>query len=85
MSNCYKCGRELPGTELECEPGECEDPKTSAELEAAEREADDETKWVEIDWDKVTTLEQLKAVVRVAGYGRSFTWTIRISTRSSIC
>ena len=38
------------------------------EIDAA-READDESKWLEIDWDKVNSFAELKAVVMVAGYG----------------
>ena len=35
MSTCFKCGRELPGTEVECEDG-C--PISGSELEALEPE-----------------------------------------------
>src|SRR6185437_13339587 len=70
MSECYKCGRELPGTETECEP-ECGaqdkilvEPTimTAEQLEQCRRECDRNS--VSIDWDKVTTLDDMKLIVR---------------------
>ena len=71
MSNCYKCGRELPAGQTECEPGECNPmgraervyPRPSdEEIERAGRQWASEH--LEPDWSKVKTLEQVLLILR---------------------
>jgi hypothetical protein len=63
MSHCYKCGRELPGTEAECDP-DCrgasaptdEQLKTIFEMMQRQR--------AHIDWDKVVTPQDMMLVLK---------------------
>jgi predicted amidophosphoribosyltransferase len=63
MNTCWKCGADLPEGQTECDRciGEVTDQDV-AELEADK--ADFERNWAEIDWDKVTTLEDLILVLK---------------------
>lgn len=61
MSRCYKCQRPVREGQTECEPF-CEGVACSDE--EMERNIEEyEARTVEIDWDKVRTLEDLKLVV----------------------
>lgn len=58
MSNCWKCGRELPEGQTECEYG-CDDTSEAV----AQLEKDIEEKYWDFNFSKITTFEELKAVL----------------------
>lgn len=63
MSTCYKCGRELPSGQVECDP-ECgaanqpTDEQVRRFLEMMRRQR------ALIDWDKVVTPEDMMLVIK---------------------
>jgi hypothetical protein len=62
MSNCWKCGRELPEGQVECESGECGVPEeTSVErvIEALRSQGQP------IVWSKVTCFADLVKIMSV--------------------
>jgi hypothetical protein len=62
MSSCWKCGRDVPEGQVECEYG-CGDPVNDKVREGLMRLFRDSS--VEIDWNKVTCLADLIALLRV--------------------
>jgi len=68
MSACWKCGKELPEGQVECEKGNHTvaheragaDP-SDAEIKEAFRRVQD--KCALIDWDKVNSFEDLRAIM----------------------
>jgi hypothetical protein len=69
MNECYKCGRELPDGQVECQPvctRNGTDGLTDEDIADAIRNYEADT--VQIDWDKVVTLEDLKLIMREVMY-----------------
>jgi hypothetical protein len=65
MSECYKCGRVLSGSQVECDPpcsGEQESNFSDEQVMQAIKDYEKNT--VQIDWDKVKTVDDLKEVFR---------------------
>lgn len=60
MSTCYKCGRELPDGQVECD-GVCSTVETPEELEAMDREFARD--YMEVDWAQVKTVEDVVNVL----------------------
>jgi hypothetical protein len=70
MSTCYKCGRELPDGQVECDPGcptanQPTDEQILRFMEMMRRQR------AEIDWDKVTTFEEMMLVIKTIFSGAS--------------
>lgn len=66
MNHCYKCQRELPEGQVECQPI-CEEPTYSPvfsddEHDRMEREYLEST--APIDWDKVKTVEDVILILK---------------------
>lgn len=62
MSQCYKCQRELPDGQTECEPFCFRDRFSDEDHETMEREYLEST--VQIDWDKIKTIQDLVLILR---------------------
>jgi uncharacterized membrane protein YvbJ len=64
MSSCYKCGRELPDTQVECEQG-CDVAGLTRQSDESIRQFIDRMfrNRRHIDWDKVTTLEDVILII----------------------
>lgn len=58
MTTCYKCGKEVPGPNPECEDG-CGLPPFASELPQSFRE---------FDWSKVTTPEEVRLVFSLLNF-----------------
>lgn len=64
MSSCFRCGKDLPEGQTECEYGCQAAPIDDREIrEALRRIQQRENALVAIDWDKVKTLEDLLLVM----------------------
>jgi len=77
MSSCYKCGRELPGMEVECDPAcppEGQSPVPSAPP-AGFPEPQQLIRWEEFDWSKVTTVADVVEIIA------SFGLTVRVGSQ----
>jgi len=66
MSECYKCGRTLAEGQVECDPPCFGNPpeERMTDEQIAEAVAEWEKDTAPIDWDKIATIEDLKAVMR---------------------
>lgn len=64
MSNCYKCGRDLPETQVECEDG-CRPYRPSGRShESVMRDLQEKlNRRLKLDWSKVKTFEDMMLVV----------------------
>ncbi len=68
MSNCWRCGRELPDGQVECEedcPGERENAHRALARLFQQDQRNFYRRTVTIDWDKVTCFADLKEIFRV--------------------
>ncbi len=63
MNNCWKCGRELPEGQVECDPP-CFGNPQEEDHDYEQAVKDYEAKTIPIDWDKVRTLEDMKLVIK---------------------
>jgi hypothetical protein len=67
MSECYKCGRQLPEDQVECDPpcfGNPPEDITPTEAQIKQSLREYETNTVPIDWDTVRTVDDLKEIMR---------------------
>lgn len=59
--NCWKCGEPTEHGAPEC--GVCE---SGFKFRALDDDEDEKLEWLEIDWSKITTFEELKFVLQEA-------------------
>ncbi len=69
MSSCYRCGRDLPEGQVECEEG-CKKASSTSVKNPPVVSGDDTTfEFAYIDWTKVKTLDDLIKVLAVINAG----------------